>query len=42
MKTLETERLILRPFTDDDIAIQDVVYSDPRSVPVLLYEYPHG
>ncbi len=29
MKELETERLVLRPFTDDDIEIHSVVFSDP-------------
>jgi RimJ/RimL family protein N-acetyltransferase len=30
MKTLETKRLLLRPFTNDDIAIHTVVFSDPE------------
>lgn len=30
MKTLETERLRLRPFTDEDIEIHRVVFSDPE------------
>jgi hypothetical protein len=30
MKTLETERLLLRPFTDNDIEIHRVVFSDPE------------
>jgi RimJ/RimL family protein N-acetyltransferase len=30
MKTLETPRLILRPFTDRDIEIHTVVFSDPK------------
>src|SRR5450755_4052261 len=29
MKTLQTERLILRPFTEDDTEIHRVVFSDP-------------
>jgi RimJ/RimL family protein N-acetyltransferase len=29
MKTLQTERLILRPFTEHDIEIHNVVFSDP-------------
>ena len=30
MKSLDTERLHLRPFTDDDIEIHRVVFSDPE------------
>ena len=30
MKTLETARLILRAFTGNDIAIHDVIFSDPE------------
>ena len=30
MKTLETERLILRPFTENDLAIHHVIFSDPE------------
>jgi RimJ/RimL family protein N-acetyltransferase len=30
MRILETERLVLRPFTDEDIAIHRVVFSDPE------------
>jgi len=30
VKALETERLLLRPFTDDDMEIQRVVFSDPE------------
>lgn len=30
MKLLETERLWLRPFTDEDMAIHQVVFSDPE------------
>jgi len=30
MKSLETQRLILRPFTTTDEAIHDVVFSDPE------------
>ena len=29
MKILETERLLLRPFTDDDMEIHRIVFSDP-------------
>jgi len=30
MKTLETDRLILRPFTNDDVEIHRVIFSDPE------------
>jgi RimJ/RimL family protein N-acetyltransferase len=30
MKKLETERLLLRPFTSEDMEIHDVVFSDPE------------
>ena len=30
MQTLETERLILRPFSENDMEIQRVVYADPE------------
>jgi RimJ/RimL family protein N-acetyltransferase len=30
MKTLETERLLLRPFTPEDEAIHQAVFSDPE------------
>lgn len=35
MKRLETERLLLRPFTNEDIEIQRVVFSDPE----VCYHY---
>jgi [ribosomal protein S5]-alanine N-acetyltransferase len=30
MKTLETERLLLRPFTNDDMGIHSAVFADPE------------
>ncbi|HYF61184.1 MAG TPA: GNAT family N-acetyltransferase [Herpetosiphonaceae bacterium] len=30
MQAIETERLLLRPFTDADIAIHEVVFADPE------------